>query len=264
MELDLRNLDVDRIASYADVMADSVVEALNPNGLVAFDIETAPLDESLLLADMQPFPPLEPFDEAAVKIGNLKDARKIAEKLATAREMHAVNWQKKKAEYEREYIEKAALDPLRGSVLVIGYGDADGRRIIHAADEADLLTELWSIFYSVVRNNGQLVGWNCHKFDLPFCRKRSYLHGLPVPTELLKRGRNWHESVVDLMVEWCSGEYGAYAGLERVAKFLGVGGKVGGEGADFARLWDEERDTAVAYLTGDIDMTMAVAKRLGF
>src|SRR5476651_2330269 len=70
---------------------------------IVFDLETGPLAESELSAL------LPPFDPADVKTGNLKDPAKIAEKIAEA-----------EANHKRDFIERAALDPLTGRVLAIG------------------------------------------------------------------------------------------------------------------------------------------------
>ena len=64
---------------------------------IIFDLETGPLAESELVAMMPVFDPEE------VKTGNLKDPEKIAEKLAEA-----------EANHRRDFIERAALDPLTG------------------------------------------------------------------------------------------------------------------------------------------------------
>lgn len=70
---------------------------------ICFDIETGPLPETELAA-MVPA-----FDPAEVKTGNLKDRDKVAAKIAEA-----------EANHRREFIERAALDPLTGRVLAIG------------------------------------------------------------------------------------------------------------------------------------------------
>ena len=78
---------------------------------IVFDLETGPLAESELSAL------LPPFDPAEVKTGNLKDPAKIAEKIAEA-----------EANHRRDFIERAALDPLTGRVVAIGVMTFDARR----------------------------------------------------------------------------------------------------------------------------------------
>lgn len=49
-----------------------------------------------------------------------------------------------------------------------------------------------------------------------------------------------------------------------MAKSLGVGSKPEGvSGADFARLWEEDRAKAKAYLINDLEMTRGCAAKLG-
>jgi hypothetical protein len=59
--------------------------------MIAFDIETGPLPDEQLKAIFQPPPPPPhpgEFDAGAVKLGNLKDAAKIAEKIESAKAAH--------------------------------------------------------------------------------------------------------------------------------------------------------------------------------
>lgn len=70
---------------------------------IVFDVETGPLAEGELSAL------LPPFDPAEVKTGNLKDPDKIAAKIAEA-----------EANHRRDFVDKAALDPLTGRVVAIG------------------------------------------------------------------------------------------------------------------------------------------------
>jgi len=69
--------------------------------MITCDIETGPLPEDVILSV------LPPFDPEDVKLGNLKDPVKVAAKIDEARENHAA-----------KFIEKAALSPLTGEVLV--------------------------------------------------------------------------------------------------------------------------------------------------
>ncbi len=86
---------------------------------IVFDIETIPQDEAKLLAS------LPPFDPAEVKVGNLKDADKIAAKIAEAEAKHKARW-----------LSEAALSPVTGRVAMIG-----------SMESIDGLTMATSIFY---------------------------------------------------------------------------------------------------------------------
>ncbi len=241
---------------------------------IVFDIETGPLPEFELTA-MVP-----PFDPAEVKTGNLKDPEKIAAKLAEA-----------EANHRRDFIERAALDPLTGRVLAIGTLDIrpdddsifarlflntpspaprpeplPGVKgipgiVLHLEREADLLVEFWAM---CVRRDGcvnRTIGFNTHLFDLPFLVRRSWKLGVPVPSGI-RHGRYWAEEMVDLRDIWQLGDRQARGSLDVIAKHLGAGVK-NGRGADFANYWQTDRALAVEYLRHELELTAKVATALG-
>jgi hypothetical protein len=222
------------------------------------DIETGPLPEPELLAMLPPFDPKE------VKCGNLKDPAKIAEKIAEAEANHL-----------RDFTERAALDPLTGRILAIGVLGFDPRgelgpdwtapikgEIFGAEDEAAMLREFWGMVVS--DDHGRLnhiVGFNLCLFDLPFLFRRSWKHGITPPAGL-RRGRYWGDNVVDLRDLWQLGDRQARGSLDAIARHLGVGAKTG-NGAEFAALWKRDQDAAIEYLKNDLQLTAAIAGRLG-
>jgi hypothetical protein len=221
---------------------------------IIFDIETGPLPESELLAM------LPAFDPADVKTGNLKDPSKIAEKIAEA-----------EANHRRDFIERAALDPLTGRVLAIGLlGDGDFR-ILGDEDEAALLREFWDICQAEMGRVNTMAGFNTHLFDLPFLFRRSWKHRIAIPFGI-RRGRYWADEMVDLRDVWQLGDRQAKGSLDSIAKHLGVGAKcvphgpLSGKhitGANFAGLWKSDRKSAEAYLRNDLELTAKVAVALG-
>ena len=111
-----------------------------------------------------------------------------------------------------------------------------------------------------------MVGHNIFGFDLPFMVRRSWTLGLAhkVPPTLIKQDRYWSPVFIDTMTRWRLGDYRNYVSLDTLAKAFGAGGKPDGiSGADFARLWQEDRPRAVAYLKNDLEITFQVAMRLG-
>lgn len=209
-----------------------------------FDIETGPLPEAELTAL------IPPFDRDAVKTGNLKDPEKIAAKLAEA-----------EAEHRREFIDRAALDPLTGQVLAIGILEKGGIAVLDDPSEAMLLREFWQMCQGDMGRVHQLVGFNVCQFDLPFLIRRSWKHRIAVPYGY-RRGRYWSDQVVDLREAWQLGDRQARGSLDSIARHLGVGAK-NGDGKDFAELWQEDRAKAVAYLQNDLELTAKVAEALG-
>jgi len=224
---------------------------------IIFDIETGPLPEAELVA-MMPV-----FDPADVKCGNIKDPAKIAEKIAEAESNH-----------RRDFIERAALDPLSGRVVAIGALVFDARGaagpdfikggqvvIIGHDDEAQTLREFWSLMVGEDGRLSPLIGFNIFNFDLPFLFRRSWKHRVFIPLGL-RRGRYWGDHLVDLRDCWQLGDRMAKGALDSIARHLGVGAK-NGDGKDFAGLWQSDRKQAEAYLRNDLELTAKVAGALG-
>ena len=205
-----------------------------------FDIETGPLSDAELTAITPP------FDPAEVKCGNLKDPDKIAAKLQEA-----------ETNYLRDIRDKAALDALTGRVLAIGLDDQNGKSCIAEHSEADTLGEFW-MRYKCSTNH--FVGFNIFSFDLPFLIKRSLHHRIKIPPSV-RKGRYWGDQFIDLRDIWQCGDRKAKGSLDTICKFLGIEGK-NGNGKDFARLFELNREKALEYLENDLRMTRQVGEIL--
>jgi len=221
--------------------------------IVIFDIETGPLPEDIV---RQRTPP---FDAESVKLGNLKDPIKVAAKIEEARQ-----------QYEEQVIDRAALSPLTGQVLAIGYMGV--KTVVHGVEnsqtESSLLAAFWKKYIQCRHRKAKLVGHNIEGFDVPFLMRRSWFCGVEVPDTVFSGRYLDGHTFVDTMKRWQVGNYReAFVSLDRLATAFGVGGKPDGiSGADFARLWNgtpEEREQARAYLVNDLEMTAAVATRMG-
>jgi hypothetical protein len=213
---------------------------------ILFDIETGPLAAAELAA-MVP-----PFDPAEVKLGNLKDPYKIAAKLAET-----------EANHRRDFIERAALDPLTGRVVAIGLLNLVGGtfEVIGHDDEAQTLRAFWAACRGEQGRVHEMVGFNIYQFDLPFLFRRSWRHRVEVPFGI-RRGRYWSDEMVDLREYWQLGDRQARGSLDSIAKHLGLGGK-NGDGKAFAELWRTDRERAMAYLRNDLELTAKIAGALG-
>ena len=209
-----------------------------------FDIETGPLPTEQVESVMPA------FDPAEVKTGNLKDPAKVAEKIEQARSAH-----------RQSFIDRAALDPMTGQVLAMGYITPAGAQEIEIGDENMLLTHFWGAARQHSGQINRLVGFNICLFDLPFLIRRSWHHGIPIPVGV-RNGRYWDKNIVDLRDTWQLGNRQAHGSLDAICKFLGLGEKLG-DGKDFARLLVEDREQAVAYLKHDLELTRLLAQRLG-
>jgi len=190
------------------------------------------------------------FDPNEVKLGNIKDPAKAEAKIAEARDKH-----------RRQFFDRAALDPMTGQVLAIGYITPAGAQEIEIGDENMLLTHFWGAARQHSGQINRLVGFNICLFDLPFLIRRSWHHGIPIPVGV-RNGRYWDKNIVDLRDTWQLGNRQAHGSLDAICKFLGLGEKLG-DGKDFARLLVEDREQAVAYLKHDLELTRLLAQRLG-
>ncbi len=261
MELDLTRISGPGVTKWALVTAPHLGDTIDPSEPIVYDIETGPLDDEALAAAIEPFPEYTPLSTEQVKTGNLKDEQKIRDKVTQAIAEHREEYHAKKAKHEAEFRERAALSPLTGRVLAIGYADPSGRCLIHGAEEESLLTQFWGLYRQMSSQSvGGLIGWNSNSFDLPFIVRRCWLYDIPIPQDALN-GRYWSKLLVDLLDVWRLGAKD-YVSLDRVARYFGLGGK-NGSGALFYQLWKNDRDEACRYLANDLDLTLGVAKRLG-
>ena len=193
---------------------------------IAFDIETAPSEEA------QEF-------IAQSEIKRLKDPEKIAEK-------------------RKEMLEDAALSPLTGKILLIGLQYAR-KPIILEGHEFDIINEFW---LTVARLSKSLVGWNSESFDLPFIIRRSWKHGIQIPTwATTMPGRK--SMCIDLMKEFECGVYGAKRSLYDAQRFFGLPAKDSEKSRNFAAFYAEHPEEARAHCAGDVESVIEIGKRMG-
>jgi hypothetical protein len=122
--------------------------------IIALDIETIPNPDTLAL-----------LTEPEVKLGNLKDPAKIADKIA---------------EVKAAQIADMGLDPMTGRVLCFAAANNEtetGAILEAMTDDAEraVIQELMQMLgYEAMR----LVTWNGGGFDLPFIYKRAMILGV--------------------------------------------------------------------------------------
>ena len=247
--------------------------------MIAFDIETGPLDQEQILNVVGEFESPEPpgeFDPSSVKYGNTKDEKKRAEKLEASRKKHqelVENFEadvaKKKQIWIKEQVAKAALSATTGQVLAIGYTNGDKEAIEGSdgvpQDERRILANFWQKQIVCQRDNRTMVGHNILGFDLPFLIQRSWILDVSVPARLVdpQWGIAKSANFIDTMRQWAVGNRGDWTSLDKLSKAIGLDGKTEGiTGADFARLWFEDREKAREYLLTDLRMTWEVANKL--
>lgn len=250
--------------------------------MLVFDIETRPdIEKCEQVFDFQSeLKHPGTFNPDSVKLGNLKDEKKIAEKIEAARQKHeeAIRSydEDREAEYAKawnQFVSTAALDPCCGRVAAIGFR-SDRGYIIRMADlhsdanesEASMVQEFWELCKSLHKQGRKLVGHNIHEFDLPFLVVRSWALGIDVPPVFMPRNdRYWPDIFVDTRKKFLLGRYGkgSKSSLDWVCKTFELPDKDGQSGADFYRKLEEDPEAAEEYLKNDIDISYAVAERMG-
>jgi len=258
-----------------------------------FDIETAPepdgvletffdFDETkvtnyrLLTAE---------FDPSAVKVGNMKDPAKIAAKIEAAREKFAAdkeavaeNIEAARAEAWQEFKDKAALSPLTGQVLAIGWLQPDqpdasvvpahvsNGGMLTPVTEHELIENFLSMADAMLSDGGSLVGHNIIGFDLPFLLRRGLKYGIKPPKTITNALAQYKPTnLIDTQREWQMGNRTEkFVKLDTLAAFFGARRK-NGDGAEFHKKFfgtPEEKAEALAYLENDVWMTVEVARAM--
>lgn len=243
--------------------------------MIVFDIETGPLPDDVLRTMVEPFsPPPHPgaFDESSVKLGTLKDPKKISDKITAAKDKHDAavrdyesTVKQLEAQWWHDIVDRAALEPSTGQIVAIGYTSTESDVwLLDIADEAAMLQRFWSQYAKCRQQQRKLVGHNIYEFDLRFIAVRSWVHGLDVPQTILERGK-WIDShtFVDTMQLAAFGTR-RHMKLDTLARLFGVGQKPEGvTGAMFHQLLKTDKIKAEEYLRNDLKMTRAVATRMG-
>lgn len=185
-----------------------------------------------------------------IKLGNLKDPAKIAAKQAEVM-----------AEFEAGT--DAALDPLLGRVLLIGYAiDSEPYQAIHDEDEGDMLLTFLNVLKELdkdEKHNLRIVGHNVVGFDGPFLVRRGFVMDARWPAWLVGdlaqyRPQRW----VDTMRIWGLGDRQAFTKLERLCGAFGIPVKnssAGVTGATFSEHWRHNKEACIDYNRDDVEAT---------
>lgn len=203
--------------------------------MIYFDIETGPL----------PIEQIEKIMPEFKAAGNIKDPEKIKADIESKK---------------REFVERAALSPLTGEILAIGYR-SQNFETIHWSDGVGGEKELITKFFEIIRDRSHdIVGFNSNSFDIPFICRRAWLLGLEVPKDLL--GRYLPDRFIDLLVIWKLRNFQDSISLNQLAKYFGLGEKKG-DAEDFSTYYRENREKAAEYLTHDVLLTQLIGQRMG-
>lgn len=185
--------------------------------MIQLDIETKPVPELV----NRFFQPGDPFDEASVKLGNVKDPALRAEKIQAARAAHAAE----EAARLKSAHDRAALNPLTGQLVVIGLlGENRVPEYIHG-DETIMLRQWWDVFQD--NRDQSFVFWSgtggSKAFDPDYMVRRSWVLGVKVPVTFWgDRPGYYGRRMVDAATRYLGGDRQAYCKLTDAADQLGL------------------------------------------
>lgn len=234
--------------------------AVGTQAPLIFDIETGPESEERL---RELYVELT-LDEFAGDCDRRWKPETVAAKFEEAK---TTGWQ--------DFVSKAALSPLTGRLVAIGYRSGKSSVIVGRPEmsDCDMLAGFWTKFESCRKANRRMIGHNIYGFDLTFLVRASWMLDVVVPATVCRHqgGRTyWNDIFMDTMLTWQLGNYREkFVSLDTLGKAFGFGGKSDEKecsGADFHKLWlgtPEEHERAKAYLLRDLELTAAAAERMG-
>ena len=208
----------------------------------AFDIETMPSSAKI-----------SELPDPEVRLGNLKDPAKIAEKQAEAR---------------AEQVAKMALNPLYGRIICAVFCAESAPLRLTAGDDDEEERELIAGCFKVLRQGTtRLTTWNGIGFDLPFLFKRALLLRIPIPKTVGSLDR-WCKRYAttphaDLMQIWSGWDSRSYAKLDDVAGAVFGEHKIGIGFEEFPELVksEEGRNRIADYCEQDTRLTLKLYHR---
>jgi len=228
--------------------------------ILSFDIETKP--DTQAVRELYEFKPtLTEFDPDSVKIGNIKDPAKIAQKKAQELEKFNRDKAKEESEFWKKLDNGAALSGLTCKIIAIGFCDSNGPDSHAFMPEGDLLQMFWDRYEAICVGNEsrkKLVGHNIMGFDLPVMIQRSWVNKVCVPRSVRSAGKAWwNDLFIDTQKEFNQFQYGKFVSLKRMARMLGVAQEREYEitGENFWRFLDEHGEDALVYLDDDVQET---------
>jgi hypothetical protein len=197
--------------------------------------------------------------DAITPARNLRDPQKIAEDIAR-RQAEA------KTEFEQK-LERASLDFNLSRIVALGWSEDAGQTVeLRACPDEETERAALEIFWNA-SHGATLIGFSLRTFDVPMLIQRSRL--LSVSYNRLDLSRYNNRSLVDLRDELTFGDMRYEAIMPRSLKMfcrrfgLPVDDPI--DGKDIPALVAAEAwDDVLAHLRSDVQLTAALAKRLGY
>jgi uncharacterized protein YprB with RNaseH-like and TPR domain len=168
------------------------------------------------------------FDDSQVKVGNLKDPQKIAEKINLAR-IEAEN--SHLANYDKEW-RGNALKSLKLNIVCISAAIDDGPIVqfvsaLGDAGDQDVMTEFarWIVDSGLTVENTAVVSHNGTSFDWPIIRHRGVKYKLPILVQMFSFSGKNDPRARDTQTMWQGTDWKTHYSMDNIAKFLGFEGK---------------------------------------
>ena len=172
-------------------------------------------------------------------------------------------WKEKGNDQKVEAQRKTALEPLYGSVRMIGYQLNDNAPEVLTGSEKDILERFFDMMDKLHEPDVTgvpyvpiIVGHNVKNFDLDFIRKRAIVHGVKMPRWMNIYFKRYAEDIYDTMEEWAG--WGKYVKLDDLA-FALLGETKTGDGAASLDMTDEE---CAEYCKSDVALTYKIYLRM--
>lgn len=221
------------------------------------DIETIP-------AQRLPEACVPKFDESSVKLGNLKDALKIRDKIDDAR-----------TEWESTLAKKMSLDPDCCQVVCVGTFDSETGfqvfRADHEVAETTLLIDVWWWIREHYHNRVPLVSFNGIGFDLPILHRRAMLQDVSIAPDMYQALTRRHEHNTDHFdLMWLLAGRNPFNGnlatksLDYYLNRFGLGSKMEDwDGSKVYPAWQQGLFEQIAeYCRHDVEMTSRLFRRV--
>ena len=162
---------------------------------------------------------------------------------------------------------KKALNSIQGRIfcIAVAINDKPTDIIKYDVNEKIILEQLEAYIDGNLgkdKYHAIWIGKNFTAFDLMFIWHRSIKYGLTNLMNILPTEK-WTKQIQDVGDMWNLYQYGKHDKLDDIAKYLGLGGKVGMTGAEvydyfLANKYDEIHE----YCKGDVDLTRKIYYKL--
>lgn len=175
-------------------------------------------------------------------------------------------YQKLIDECDAEY-KSRSLHSLKGRIfcIAVAINDKPTDIIKYDVNEKIILEQLEAYIDGNLGKDKYHVIWigkNFTAFDLMFIWHRSIKYGLTNLMNILPTGK-WTKQIQDVGDIWNLYQYGKHDKLDDIAKYLGLGGKVGMTGAKvFDYFLANKYDEIHEYCKGDVDLTRKIYYKL--